>query len=78
MKFAPVTEKPKFTPITITLESEEEVAKMYAIFNYSTIVRSLNFGDIRCNLRDANTKAGNNDINPDKYHRQLFEGLEKC
>ena len=36
------TEKPVFKPVKIVLETPEEVAKFYAIMNYSPIVETLN------------------------------------
>lgn len=37
------TKEPKFEPVTITLETQEEVSKMFAIFNHQTLSNALEF-----------------------------------
>lgn len=59
MKFAPHSTKP-FTPITVTLENEKEVAALYAILNHSTLEKVLGLdGGARRTLAKINREIGN-------------------
>ena len=40
------TGKPKFTPVILTLESQEEVDKIFAIMNYTPLHVALNFNGV--------------------------------
>ena len=53
------TIEPKFSPITIVLETPEEVAKIYAIFNHPEITEALNITKESDVIRASITKAFN-------------------
>ena len=52
----------KFNPISIVLETPEEVAKFYAILNHPTIVNSL-----KIDRESDEIRASISDVMPDAY-----------
>lgn len=71
MKISPVNPPKKFNPVTITLESEAEVAKLFAVFNFLPIINALGFERHWEELENANTAAGNPPIMDEFFHRNL-------
>jgi len=51
------TVEPKFNPISIVLETPEEVAKFYAILNNVKIIDSLEMSDEACKIRSSINKV---------------------
>lgn len=75
MKAEPQKPNPAFSPITITLETPEEVAAVFAVFNHATIAGAVGHDDnddywSRA-IRGANREAGNADIVYADLHSKL-------
>ena len=62
-----VTKQEAFTPVAITLETREEVDKMYALFNYSPIADALELRGWYTKLQPYRT------FGHDKWHNKLCE-----
>jgi len=71
MAKAKVSEPSSFKPIILTLETEEEVASLYAVANFTPITDALPvMGDIR--------KAIDNVTTPEyaQYHKKLNDAVD--
>jgi hypothetical protein len=60
-----LTVPPQFTPVVLTLETQEEVDKVFAIFNFARIVDAVGLPDAYEHLDRFTTKAA------DKYHSAI-------
>lgn len=71
MKCEPTT-KSRFTPITITLESPEEVAAVFAVLNNTRVAQAAGLPEKGWQLlKYANTAAGNDEIDYRERHQRL-------
>ncbi len=62
---------PAFIPVILTLESQEEIDKLFALFNYMPISDVLRLTDWYCKLQPFISK------NIDELHTQLCDGLKR-
>ena len=69
MKVNQIEPERPFKPICITLESQEDVDKVYAILDHSSIVRAFNIENWYKQLRPFRTGAYT------KYHSKLMSML---
>lgn len=82
MKIQPQNTQPTFKPLTITLESPEEVAKIFAIFNFMPVTDALAWSpenvldEMYYKLETANKDAGNEPIDYAKWHQALCKACD--
>ena len=71
-------DKNGFRPIYLELESIEDVAKVYAVFNDLRILEALglNGGGIASNIRAINGAAGNADFEARKWDKAISRVLK--
>lgn len=73
---------PTFKPLTIILETPEEVAKLFAIFNFMPITDALGWNpeavqdEMYHKLETANEAAGNKPIDYEKWHGSLCKAFD--
>jgi hypothetical protein len=60
----------KFVPVVVTLETQDEVDKLFAVVNFIPIARIVDDDDKLFNLREGMESNGYS-----KYHKQLSELL---
>ena len=65
-------EEQKFTPITITLETQEEVDKLYTLANHAYIDRAIGLHELYLGLQPYR-----NSQNSVKYHTRLISILKE-
>jgi|GEM_PF-2601953 len=73
MKVERIEPKPVFRPVVLTLETQEEVDKLYAMFNYNAITEALGIdtlGSRWWKKLNPFTSCGRN-----KFHQQLVNNI---